>query len=99
MNIKLVPRDRLGEFIIEGKLDTNTAPEVEKIILREADRFDTVVLNFKELTYISSAGLRVLKVLHMAMGKNGGELVITNTCPQVMEVFEMTGFAQLLNFR
>lgn len=98
MNIKLVNRDRTGEFVLEGKLDTNTSPDVEKIILGQSERFDKIVLNFAELTYISSAGLRTLKVLHLAMKKKGGELVLINVCRAVMEVFEMTGFARLLNF-
>ena len=97
MNIKLVNRDTTGEFIIEGRLDTNTSPEVEKILLRESERFDKIILNFSGLVYISSAGLRVLKCIYMAMQKKNGELTVTNVARPVMEVLEMTGFAQLLN--
>ena len=84
--------------MIEGKLDANTSPELEKLILGQADRFEKIVLNFEELSYISSAGLRTVKILHMAMKKKGGELVMTKVNRTVMEVFEMTGFSQLLNF-
>jgi anti-anti-sigma factor len=51
------------------------------------------------LDYISSAGLRVIKVIHMGMKKKDGELVLTNVQKMVMEVFEMVGFAGLLKFR
>ena len=98
MTVKLINRNETGEFIIEGKLDANTSPELEKLILANAERFGKIILNFSGLTYISSAGLRVVKILHMTMKKSGGELAVTNVSPTVMEVFEMTGFSQLLNF-
>ena len=98
MTVKLINRGETGEFIVEGKLDANTSPEIEKLILGQTDRFEKIVLNLSGLTYISSAGLRVVKILHMTMKKSGGELVITNVNRTVMEVFEMTGFSQLLNF-
>ena len=57
-----------------------------------------MILNMNELDYISSAGLRALKILHIKMQKKGGQLSIRNANNYVMEVFEMTGFAGLLNF-
>lgn len=98
MTVKLINRGETGEFIIEGKLDTNTSPELEKLILTNNERFEKIILNFSGLSYISSAGLRVVKILHMAKKKSDGELVLTNVNSTVMEVFEMTGFSQLLNF-
>lgn len=98
MNIKLVNRGNEGELLIEGRLDTSSAPEAEEIFKQMIERFDKLVLNFAGLEYISSAGLRALKIVHMGMKKKGGELVITNTNKMVMEVFEMTGFAGLLKF-
>lgn len=98
MNIKLISRGQEGELLLEGRLDTLTAPEAEKILMEMTERFDRVILNMQDLEYISSAGLRTLKRLHMAMRKKNGELVLKNVRKMVMEVFEMTGFAGLLKF-
>lgn len=99
MNIKLINRGTEGELLLEGRLDTNTAPDTEAIFDQMVQRFDRVILNFEKLDYLSSAGLRVLKQFHIKMAKKGGELVLKNVNKMVMEVFEMTGFAGLLNFQ
>ena len=98
MTIKLVNRGSEGELLLEGRLDTTTAPEAEEVFNEVSERFERVVLNFTGLEYVSSAGLRVLKRLHMTMKKKGGELVLCDVSKMVMEVFEMTGFAGLLKF-
>lgn len=99
MKIKLVNRGSEGELILDGRLDAITAQEAEKIFMDVAERFDSLVLNMADMTYISSAGLRVIKLLHMKMRKKNGELTLTNVNKMVMEVFEMTGFAGLLRIR
>ena len=93
MNIKLINRGQEGELVLEGRLDTLTAPEAEEVFNQTAERFDKVILNMRDLEYVSSAGLRTLKRLHMAMKKKNGNLVLTNVRKMVMEVCEMTGFA------
>lgn len=98
MNIKLINRGQEGELVLEGRLDTLTAPEAEEVFNQMAERFKKIVLNMAGVEYVSSAGLRTLKRLHMAMKKKNGSLVLTNVRKMVMEVFEMTGFAGLLNF-
>lgn len=98
MNIKLINRGQEGELVLEGRLDTLTAPEAEEVFNQTAERFDKVILNMRDLEYVSSAGLRTLKRLHMSMKKKNGNLVLTNVRKMVMEVFEMTGFAGLLKF-
>ena len=98
MNIKLINRGQEGELALEGRLDTLTAPEAEEVFNQMAERFKKIVLNMAGVEYVSSAGLRTLKRLHMAMKKKNGSLVLTNVRKMVMEVFEMTGFAGLLNF-
>jgi len=98
MTIKLVKRDTEGELLLSGRLDTTTAPEAEEVFDQVSEQFQTVILNLQDLEYISSAGLRSLKRLHMAMKKKNGELYLKNTNKMVMEVFEMTGFAGLLRF-
>ena len=96
MNIKLVSRTTEGELLLEGRVDSVTAPEVERIIMDMTGRFDRLILNLSNLEYISSAGLRVLKNAHMTMKKKHGELILKNVPVSVMEVLEMTGFAGLL---
>ena len=98
MDIKLINRGATGELIFVGRLDANSAPEAEEIVKQMIERFDTIVLNMEQLDYISSAGLRVIKIIHMGMKKRNGELVLTKVQKMVMEVFEMVGFAGLLKF-
>lgn len=98
MDIKLINRGTSGELILIGRLDANSAPEAEEIFKDMIERFDKIVLNMEHLDYISSAGLRVIKIIHMGMKKKNGELVLTKVQKMVMEVFEMVGFAGLLRF-
>lgn len=98
MTIKLVNRGTECELLMDGRLDATTSEEVWESLQQICDRFSRVILNMAKLQYISSAGLRVMKLTHMAMRKKNGELVLTNVNPMVMEVFEMTGFSGLLQF-
>lgn len=98
MTIKLVNHGAEAELLMEGRLDTTTSPEAEEIFNECAGRFEKIRLNMASLEYVSSAGLRVLKRLHIAMKKKGGELVLCNVNKMVTEVFEMTGFVGLLKF-
>ena len=78
-----------------GRLDTTTAPALDKTINEDIADTKNLVLDLKELEYISSAGLRVLLSAQKKMQKIGSMKVI-NVCEEVMEVFEMTGFADIL---
>jgi len=98
MTIKLVNMGNSAELLLEGRLDSSNAEEVEKLMMQAAERFENLILNFYKLEYISSAGLRVLKKLHITMKQNGGQLTIKYANKMVMEVFEMTGFVGLLRF-
>lgn len=81
-----------------GRLDSNTSPEAERVVDQLTERFDDLILNMKDLDYISSAGLRILKRAYMTMRRKGGSLKLRNVNKMVMEVFEVTGFAGLLQF-
>ena len=85
------------EVVIElvGRLDTNTAPALDKTIGEDIQDSENLVLDLKGLEYISSAGLRVLLAAQTKMQKNGS-LKITNVCAEIMDVFEMTGFSDIL---
>lgn len=85
------------ETIIEivGRLDTITAPVLDKTIHENLDDTKNLVLDLKGMEYISSAGLRVLLGAQKKMQKIGS-MKVKNVCAEVMDVFEMTGFADIL---
>ena len=80
---------------IVGRLDTITAPALDKTINEDLGDTKDLILDVKGMEYISSAGLRVLLGAQKKMQKIGSMKVI-NVCAEVMEVFEMTGFADIL---
>lgn len=85
------------ETIIEvaGRLDTITAPALDKAINEDIDGTKNLVLDLKELEYISSAGLRVLLSAQKKMQRIGS-MKVKNVGDSIMEVFEITGFADIL---
>ena len=80
---------------IVGRLDTITAPALDKTINEDIGDTKNLVLDVKGMEYISSAGLRVLLSAQKKMQKIGS-MKVTGVCEEVMEVFEMTGFADIL---
>ena len=84
------------EIALAGRLDTMTAPELEAELNKDLGGADSLTLDFGKLDYISSAGLRVLLTAHKAMAAKGG-MKICNVNEVVQEVFEVTGFATVLN--
>ena len=83
------------EIALEGRLDTMTAPELEAELNQSMSGADSLTLDFSKLEYISSAGLRVLLSAHKAMSTKGG-MKVTHVNEIVQEVFEVTGFADIL---
>ena len=82
------------EIALEGRLDTMTAPNLEAE-LKNLDGVESLTMDFSKLEYISSAGLRVLLSAHKAMSSKGG-MKVTHVNEIVQEVFEVTGFADIL---
>ena len=80
---------------LEGRLDTTTAPELEQVLKESLDSVDALTMDFSKLDYISSAGLRVLLSAHKTMSRKGG-MKVTNVNEIVEEVFDVTGFADIL---
>ena len=80
---------------LEGRLDTTTAPELESELKGSLDNITALVLDFAKLEYISSAGLRVLLSTQKIMNRQG-EMKITNVSEIIMEIFEVTGFVDIL---
>ena len=80
---------------IVGRLDTTTAPSLDKTINEDVGNPKNLILDFKGLEYVSSAGLRVILGAQKKMQKLGSMKII-NVCEEVMGVFEITGFADIL---
>ena len=95
MNIEMKRNAEETMLEITGRLDTTTAPTLDKMINEEMEGTKDLILDLKGLEYISSAGLRVLLSAQKKMQKIGSMKVV-NVCETVMEVFEMTGFADIL---
>ena len=93
MNIISNKNNDCMEIALEGRLDTTTAPELDSFLNSSYGDTSSLTINCKKLSYISSAGLRVLLSAHK---KLKGNLKLTNVCELVMEVFELTGFADIL---
>ena len=79
----------------EGRLDTLTAPEMESAIKEILPGLNELTLDFAKLEYISSAGLRVLLSAQKVMN-NQGKMTVTNVNETIMEIFDVTGFSEIL---
>lgn len=95
MTINIEKENGATVLKIEGRLDTTTAPELEKAINDEGEALKNLVLDFKGVDYISSAGLRVLLTAQKKMNVQG-HMELVNVSESVMDIFEMTGFADIL---
>ncbi len=84
------------EIALKGRLDTTTAPELEKALQQDLKTAEELTMDFSELDYISSAGLRVLLSAHKVMMRKGG-MKVTHVNDVVQEVFDVTGFADILD--
>lgn len=80
---------------VAGRLDTTTAPELETVLKESYDGIEKLVLDFTALEYLSSAGLRVLLSAQKTMNKQG-EMIIRNVNETINEIFEVTGFIDIL---
>ena len=83
------------EIMLEGRLDTTTAPSLDDELKQSVEGVTELVFDFEKLEYISSAGLRVLLSAQKIMNKQG-EMVVKNVNQIVAEVFEVTGFSDIL---
>ncbi len=79
-----------------GRLDTTTAPELQKVVSNELQDIAELQIDMEELEYVSSAGLRVLLSAAKKLKAAGGSMLVKNVNPQVMDVFKITGFNAIL---
>ena len=95
LNIKKSTNENGLTVVLTGRLDTTTAPELEKELKASLDGVTTLVIDMTALEYISSAGLRVLLSAQKTMNKQG-EMKVVHVGERIMEIFEVTGFSDIL---
>lgn len=95
LNINKSTREGESVFTLEGRLDTITAPELEKELKENLNGVSALTLDLEKLDYISSAGLRVLLSAQKVMSRQG-QMKLVRVNETVMEIFEVTGFTDIL---
>ena len=95
MTIKKNVEDTRLTILLSGRLDTSTAPSLEAALQESLPGMTELIFDFKELEYVSSAGLRILLSAQKTMSKQGS-MVIRNVSEDIYEVFDITGFTDIL---
>ena len=98
LNINKTVENNTAAVSLEGRLDTVTAPELEKALMELIPNLTELKLDFTDLDYISSAGLRVLLAAQKAMNRQGS-MTLTHVNEAVMEILEVTGFTDILTIQ
>ena len=96
LNIKKTADGSALNVALEGRLDTSTSPQLEEELKGSLDGVTSLIFDLEKLEYISSAGLRVLLSAQKVMNKQG-KMAIRNVKPEIMEIFDVTGFVDILN--
>lgn len=96
MTINKTQTDGKLTFALEGRLDTTTAPQLQEVLIPSFEDAKDVNLDFSNLVYVSSAGLRVLLMGHKTAKEKEAVMTLSNISQEIMEVFEMTGFSEML---
>lgn len=95
MIIEKEAKDKELILSLKGRLDTSTSPQLDEELKKSLSGVKSLILNFKELEYLSSAGLRIILSAQKTMNRQG-KMKICNVNDAIMEVFDMTGFADIL---
>ena len=96
LNISKTIRDDDAVFALEGRLDTTTAQDLEHVLQKAMPRVSKLTLDFENLDYISSAGLRVLLSAQKTMSAKDGEMKLLHVNEAILDIFEVTGFSDIL---
>lgn len=96
MNIQKTVTGTTLAVQLEGRLDTTTSPKLEEELRGSIDGMTSLAIDFEKLEYISSAGLRVLLSMQKIMNRQG-QMLLKNVSETIMEVFEVTGFSDILS--
>lgn len=95
LNINLKNEEKNLNVILSGRLDTNTSPELEEKVKNNINNIEELVFDLKDLSYVSSAGLRVFLLAQKIMNKQG-KMIVKNVSEEVKEIFTITGFSDIL---
>lgn len=95
MTVNLEKKDSVLTVKVTDRLDTTTAPDLEREVLGNLDGVEELILDFSELVYISSAGLRVLLIFMKRMNEQGS-MKVTGVNDEINQVFQITGFDGIL---
>lgn len=98
MTIEKITNGNELTVVLTGRLDTTTAPKLEAEMKQSIGGLELLVMDFAALEYLSSAGLRVLLAAQKVMNRQG-EMILKNVNETIMEIFEVTGFADILNIQ
>ena len=82
---------------LEGRLDTTTSPQLETELETALEGINSLIFDFSKLDYISSAGLRILLSAQKMMNKKDGSMKVTHVSEEIMEIFEVTAFVDILS--
>ena len=96
MNIVKTSEGSKLTLALEGRLDTTTAPDFQETLLAEIKTGSNIMLDFAGLAYVSSAGLRSLLTGQKAVAAGGQTMTLRHVSEEIMEVFDMTGFSDIL---
>lgn len=95
MTIEQNAEGKTLEVKVSGRLDTTTAPQLEAALKESIEGSELLALNFEDLEYLSSAGLRVILAAQKTMAKQG-QMVVRHVNETIMDIFEVTGFVDIL---
>lgn len=96
MNIQVEEKNGAKVVVVDGRIDTITAPKFEKMLLAELATVENLKIDLEKVAYVSSAGLRAFLNGQKYANKNGVDMSLLHVTDTVMEVFDMTGFSDIL---
>lgn len=96
MNVVVTDCETYIRLLVEGRVDTNTSPQLQQAILNAFQKSKDVVVDFLNVPYISSAGLRALLIGQKTAASKGGSMKLTNVSGVVMNILEISGFSKIL---
>jgi anti-anti-sigma factor len=99
INLMTITQNQSDEKLVmalEGRLDTITAPDLQEQLIPGFDKTKHIQLDFRRLIYVSSAGLRILLMGEKTAKAKGGKMTLVNVSAEIKEIFEMTGFSEVL---
>lgn len=99
MTINVIEDGSTVTLAVEGRIDTNTSPDLQAALLKALQSARTVVVDFASVPYISSAGLRALLIGQKTAGSKGSAMELTNVSPAVFSILESVGFSKILTIK